>query len=309
MTNKTMMRSVSHRTNAQKIADDERELQELIDQANGKTTEETSGEGSVEEASETEEVPKETGETTEVTAEEGTKESVDPAPEVGDESLSSEEKSFKKRYGDLRKHLAAKEKEFQDRLAELESNPSVVVPPKSDEDLDKWMTEHPDVASIVMTIADKQAKKLFDQTQDKFKSLDELTSATQVAKTEQAIRDKHPDYDTLKGDDKFHDWLEKQPTVLQNAIYESTDDSASAIRVIDLYKMDNDLTPVAKKKKAADAALAVDTKSKPKVSEDDTVVKFTESQVAQMDDKTFEKNLEAITKAQREGNFVYDMTG
>ena len=39
-----------------------------------------------------------------------------------DENLSREEKSFKKRYGDLRRHMADKEKDWNERFEKLENS-------------------------------------------------------------------------------------------------------------------------------------------------------------------------------------------
>jgi hypothetical protein len=41
-----------------------------------------------------------------------------------DEPTDPEEKSFKKRYGDLRRHMAEKEKEWEERLKALEEGPT-----------------------------------------------------------------------------------------------------------------------------------------------------------------------------------------
>ena len=84
-------------------------------------------------------------------------------PEV---ELSDEEKSFKTRYGDMRRHLAAKEKEYNAKIKELEDKlgeTKKLVPPKSDEDLQAWVDKYPDVAGMVETIADKRAKQMFDK--------------------------------------------------------------------------------------------------------------------------------------------------
>ena len=37
--------------------------------------------------------------------------------------------------------------------------------------------------------------------------------------------------------DEFHDWVDEQPKWVQDALYENSDDPASVIRVIDLYKI------------------------------------------------------------------------
>ena len=77
-----------------------------------------------------------------------------------DSNLSREEKSFKKRYGDLRRHMAEKEKDWNERFEKLENSGGTILPPKTDEDIDQWVSKYPDVASIVQTIATKKAQEL-----------------------------------------------------------------------------------------------------------------------------------------------------
>jgi hypothetical protein len=79
-----------------------------------------------------------------------------------DSNLSAEEKSFKKRYGDLRRHMQEKEKEWNERLESLEKNKAKqsIVPPKSAEDIEAWAKEYPDVAGIVEKIASEKAKEM-----------------------------------------------------------------------------------------------------------------------------------------------------
>ena len=81
--------------------------------------------------------------------------------EVKEETLSAEEKSFKKRYGDLRRHMQDKEKEWDEKFKTFEKRleKESIIPPKSDEDIDAWATKYPDVAAIVETIAIKKARE------------------------------------------------------------------------------------------------------------------------------------------------------
>ena len=60
-----------------------------------------------------------------------------------DVPLSKEDESFKKRYGDIRRHMATKEKEWQSRIEALESQldkatKNELVLPKSDEEIGEW---------------------------------------------------------------------------------------------------------------------------------------------------------------------------
>jgi hypothetical protein len=63
------------------------------------------------------------------------------------EPTNAEEKSFKKRYGDLRRHQQQKEKEYEDRIARLEeqltkATQQEIKLPKSDDDIEAWATQY-----------------------------------------------------------------------------------------------------------------------------------------------------------------------
>jgi hypothetical protein len=229
-----------------------------------------------------------------------------------DTNLDAEERSFKKRYGDLRRHMQQKEKEWQDRLEALEarSKNSSIAPPKSDEDIEKWAKKYPDVASIVETIASKKAQELFKSAESRFAELDKIQYEATRTKAENQIRESHPDFDKLRASEDFHDWAEKQPKWVQDALYENADDPASVVRVIDLYKVDKGLNPAAKKQTAKDAASVVTRKSaKANIDPDDSSNYIKESQVAKMSADEFEKRSDEITQAIRSGKFIYDVSG
>ena len=86
------------------------------------------------------------------------------AVEAEPEPENAEEKSFKKRYGDLRRHQQEKEKELAAKIDALQAQLSEATKkeinlPKSDEDIEAWAAKYPDVAAIVETIAIKKAKE------------------------------------------------------------------------------------------------------------------------------------------------------
>jgi len=231
--------------------------------------------------------------------------------EVEEKALSPEEKSFKKRYGDLRRHMQEKEKEWNEKFEAFEKRmeKESIIPPKSDEDIEEWAKQYPDVAGIVETIAAKKAQEMFSKADARLKELDQAQSEAQRMKAENQIRKSHEDFDDLRASDEFHDWANEQPKWVQDALYENSDDPASVVRVIDLYKVDKGLTKTAKKAKAKDAASTVTRRSKTEVDVDDANDVIRESDVAKMSDKEFEAKSEEINKAIRSGKFVYDVSG
>jgi len=243
--------------------------------------------------------------------EEETTETEETNTEVEETTLSAEERSFKKRYGDLRRHMQEKEKEWNEKFEAFEKRmeKESIVPPKSDEDIEEWAKQYPDVAGIVETIAAKKAQEMFSKADARLKELDKAQSEAERVKAENAIRKAHEDFDDLRSSDEFHNWAEEQPKWVQDALYENADDPASVVRVIDLYKVDKGLTKTAKKAKAKDAASTVTRRSKTSVDVDESGDTIRESDVAKMSDKEFEAKSEEINKAIRSGKFVYDVSG
>ena len=231
--------------------------------------------------------------------------------EVKEETLSAEEKSFKKRYGDLRRHMQDKEKEWDEKFKTFERRleKESIVPPKSDEDIEQWAKEYPDVAGIVETIAAKKAQEMFSKAEARMQEFDKIQTEAERTKAETIIRKSHEDFDDLRASDEFHTWVDEQPKWVQDALYENSDDPASVVRVIDLYKVDKGLTKTAKRTKAKDAASTVTKRTRTQVDVEDANDVIRESEVAKMSNKEFEEHSDEINKAIRSGKFVYDVSG
>jgi hypothetical protein len=240
--------------------------------------------------------------------EEEVKEIEETNSEAEETSLSGEEKSFKKRYGDIRRHLADKEKEWEEKFNAL-SGQGTMVPPKSDEDIAAWVEKYPDVAGIVETIAAKKAKELFSKAEKKLQDIDKVQEDIRRKELEAQIIEEHSDFNELKSSDKFHSWADEQPKWVQDALYENSDDPASVVRVIDLYKIDNDMTTKARKSNKKAAAGVVSKRSKPSIDAEDASGKIRESDVAKMSAKQFEENEVRINEALRSDRFIYDISG
>ncbi len=227
------------------------------------------------------------------------------------EPETGEERTYRKRYDDIRKLQTNTAAELKAIKAQLENakEQGLVRPPKSDEDIQAWADKYPDVAAIVETIAEKKAQEKFSVAEKRLREIDEMSAEADRSKSMDAIRKSHSDFDDLKESDEFHDWAGEQPKWVQDALYENQDDPRSVVRVIDLYKSDKGLDNKSRKKSSKDAASAVVTKRTTKPTQDETEVSFTESMISKMSMKEFEKNQDAIMEAQRSGKFIYDLSG
>jgi hypothetical protein len=232
-----------------------------------------------------------------------------------EEPKSAEERTFKKRYGDLRRHSQEKEKDFQKQLNDLKSQLESATKkemklPKSDEDIEAWATEYPDVAQIVETIAMKKAREQAKELEGRIKKIDEMSAEAVKDKAEAELMKIHPDFDDIRDSDEFHDWADEQPKWVQDALYENDNDAKSAARAIDLYKADKGIGKSTKSKNDKSAAKEVNTKKTRSIPDTEgTKSKILESDVEKMSASEYEKNADTIMQAIRSGNFIYDLSG
>ena len=268
-------------THEERIKKDEEELEKLKKEAQGETEEPVT-----EEEAEDEEKPK-----------------------------TAEERTFKKRYGDLRRHSQEKEKSFQKQIDELknqleEATKKEIKLPKSEKDLEAWSKEYPDIAAIIETIAIKKSKEQSQDLENRIKKIDEMSAEAQKDKAEVELMRLHPDFAEIRDSDDFHDWADEQPKWVQDALYENDNDARSAARAIDLYKADRNISTKDKGKSSESAAMAVETKTQKTVLETEGKnSKLRESDVQRMSADEYDKNSDTIMEAIRSGNFIYDVSG
>ena len=233
--------------------------------------------------------------------------------EVESEPTTAEEKTFKKRYSDLRRHQQKQTEELKTEINALksqleQSTKKQIKLPKSDEDIDTWAKEYPDVAAIVETIAMKKAAEQSASLEQRVKALDDMQQDVSKQRAETELLQMHPDFDEIRNDDDFHTWAEVQPKWIQDALYENDNDARSAARAIDLYKADRSITT--KKTNNRDAAKSVSTKGKRnKPVENESSSFLRESDVQRMTAKEYESKSDEIMEAIRQNKFVYDLSG
>ena len=242
-------------------------------------------------------------------------ESVEEESKVEEEQepTSAEEKTFKKRYSDLRRHQQKQADELKAKITDLERQLSEAARkemklPKSEEEIEAWTKEYPDVAGIVETIATKKAQEQSVALEARIKAIDALQVSATKEKAEVELMKLHPDFDEIRESDSFHEWADQQPKWVQDALYDNETDARSAARAIDLYKADMKMSaPKSKDKDAAKSVSVKNARSKPQ--EDATASYMKESDVQKMSSKEYEKRSDEIMEAIRSGKFIYDVSG
>ena len=242
-------------------------------------------------------------------------ETEEEAEEQDSKPSSAEEKTFKKRYGDLRRHSQKQQDDYENKIAALKTQLAVATNeqiklPKSEEEIAEWAEKYPDVSAIVETIALKKAKEQSKDLEDRVQKINELQESANRDKAEAQLMQLHPDFEDIRGSDDFHEWAEEQPRWVQDSLYENDTDAFSAARAIDLYKADRNLTSKPKKTTNEEAAKSVNTRaSRSRPQSEDTSGMIKESDVDQMSTYEYEKNSEQIMEAIRSGKFIYDVSG
>jgi len=228
-----------------------------------------------------------------------------------EENLEPEEKTFKKRYGDLRRHSQQLQEQHSDEIRKLQEQVESLTRkqvklPKSDEELEEWTEKYPDVAKIVETIATKKAVEARKDVEEKLKYVDELKTKVQLEKAESELEKLHPDFAEIRADQEFHDWVADQPKWIQSALYENDNDPRAAAKAIDLYKLETKKTSKSRSNKDAAKAVSKTSRSSEPANQDRNV--WSESRVKNLSGQDWDKYEEAISESVRNGTFVYDLT-
>lgn len=172
---------------------------------------------------------------------------------------------YKKRYDDLKKHYDAKVNEFKQEIADLKTamqSPQAQMPegvpmPKTPEELQAFKDQYPEVFEVVQTVSSLQAESQLSELRNELGTIKEREKQLEKQKAYEELLRLHPDFDDIKGDEKFLEWLGEQPESISDGIYKNNTDARWAARVLDLYKADMGQTTKKRTKSNASAAEAV----------------------------------------------------
>jgi len=230
------------------------------------------------------------------------------ATPIAERPARAEDRVFKKRYDDLKRHYDSTIQKHKDELeslrTRLESGNSQFNPPKSKEELDAWRKEYPDVYDMVETIAIEKATTQTAELEDKYKNLKVQQEQIAKEKAEVELLKLHPDFSELRKQDSFHEWAERQDPTIQGWLYENTSNATLAARAIDLYKMDQGISKLSKKQETDVKKEAAKAISKTKKSTETDMPKkkvWTTSEISKLKAHEFERLEKEIDLARLEG--------
>ncbi len=221
---------------------------------------------------------------------------------------NAEERVFKKRYDDLKRHYDSTLGKHKDEVytlrTQLEQSSKQFVPPKSKDELESWRKEYPDVYEMVETIAMNKADTRAKEMETKYQNLQVQQEQINREKAEVELLKMHPDYKDIRAKDDFHEWATRQDPAIQNWLYENTSNASLAGRAIDLYKMDKGISKLSKKQETAvkkEAAKAITKTAKATETELPKKKVWSNAEISKMSVNEYAKYEEDIDKAVREG--------
>ena len=216
--------------------------------------------------------------------------------------VNAEEKVFKKRYDDLKRHYDSTVNKHKDDVSklkkQLEDNADKIKLPKTKEEIEAWRTKYPDVYDVIETIAYTKADEKAKKVESGLKELESQQAVVQRDKAEVELAKLHPDFNEIRADEKFHEWVKNQDSTIQGWLYDNTSNAKLAARAIDLYKVDTGYGK--KKSNKLEASKSVTSTSKREVETGDKKI-WTLNEIAKMKPHEFLKNEKEIDLARAEG--------
>ena len=230
------------------------------------------------------------------------------ATPIAERPAKAEDRVFKKRYDDLKKHYDSTINKHKDEVgslrSQLESSTKQFVPPKSKDELEAWRKEYPDVYDMVETIAMNKATTRTAELEDKYKNLQIQQEQIAKEKAEVELLKLHPDFSDIRSKDEFHNWAANQDPTIQGWLYENTSNARLAARAIDLFKMDQGISQLTKKEEKDIKKEAAKAISKTRKSTESDIPKkkiWTTSEISRLKTHEFEKHEKDIDLARLEG--------
>ena len=224
---------------------------------------------------------------------------------------SSKDVNYKKRYDDLKKHYDSKISEFKQREQELVAEASENAPayqaPKTLEELEEFKAKNPDLYETVETVAHLQSETQTETLRQQLSALQEREADILKREAETMLRERHPDFEDIRGDDAFHEWAKEQPEAIQQWIYANNSDGTLASRAIDLYKMERGIVqpPQKRQSKTKEQRSAADMVSTKTTAVDSKAPKvWTEKEIASMSIDQFDRYESEIKLALSEGRIA-----
>jgi hypothetical protein len=232
-------------------------------------------------------------------------------PESGtptSENLTEQEKTYKKRYDDIKLYndkIVEDNKALKAQLTELtvkKADEQLNSPkfPKTAEEYKQFKADYPELAAnmetAAMTVASSQSQAL----NDKLKQLEEVQNAIRSREGVAELTRLHPDFEEIKDDTKFHEWFKHQIPEIQALIQSPSPRVIS--EGLNKYKSDTGI----KSKSEVNKNLTREIKATQRVQIGEGQKRtYKDSEISKMHITEFAKLEADILLAQQEGRYLY----
>lgn len=217
--------------------------------------------------------------------------------------------NYKKRYDDLKRHHDRKINEMKEEMGkireQIRANRPAYTPPKSEEELNKFREENPDIYAVVESVSHLRAGEQLKDLQEELKEVKERLLYEEAKRAYMELKAAVPDYEQIKVDPDFHAWAEQQPKEIQDWVYNNRTNVQLAIKAVNLYKADRGTgqkppkvnSQSDQRGNAAEAVVARSQRAEPSSGEKI----WKRSEIARLNWQQYEKYREEIDRAFAEG--------
>ena len=158
---------------------------------------------------------------------------------------------------------------------------------------------------------DLESERQVEELQGQLSAIQQREADIMRREAETSLRNRHPDFEDIRGDDNFQVWAKEQPEEIQAWVFRNPDNVELASKAIDLYKLENGIrapqprrqSRQAQQPKEGSAADLVSTKTTTVEAAQPTKI-WTEREIAAMSLDEFDAREDEINQAVAEGRVV-----
>lgn len=233
---------------------------------------------------------------------------------------------WKQRHDDLRRYLNTKDgeiKELQTKLKELEERDVMDSIPTTVDEINKWMEDYPKIRDVIKYLAREEASRMGESAKTAQKRVESLERDIRVREEAQKLMQLQPDfYSEIVKSEEFGEWMqEKAPAWAKKALSDGENPNAQeASDAIDLFKLRTGWKSSSEKKKEEEKQVERETTARESASSVKTPKAsnapsdnarggnvWSESRVAKLSGREYERAEPQIMEAIQKGEFIYDI--
>lgn len=232
---------------------------------------------------------------------------------------------WKQRHDDLRRYLNTKDgeiKELQVKLKELEEKDIMDSIPTTVDEINKWMEDYPKIRDVIKYLAREEASRMGESAKTAQKRVESLERDIKVREEAQKLMQLQPDfYSEIVKSEEFREWMQEAPAWAKKALSDGENPNAQeASDAIDLFKLRTGWKSSSEKKKeeekqnerettARESASSVKTPKASNAPSDNARGGnvWSESRVAKLSGREYERVESQIMEAIQKGEFIYDI--